>query len=276
VSADRRLTPATDRVAHVSLKGRVAASAWTEGRPARLEVPLAWLHAAPGGARDRQLLMGAALLEIDRQDGWVFVQTGCGYCGWLEAAALAPPLAPTHWLAVPASHLYPAPKVQAPAGAALSLGAQLTVVGQAGAFAELASGAFVPRAHLRALDDRPADPVSVAESLLGTPYLWAGNSHAGIDCSGLVQVAFHACGRACPADSDLQWQAFGPALAPGTPLRRGDLVFWRGHVALICDATRILHANGHTMSVAHEGREAALARIAAAGEGAFLGICRPA
>ena len=140
------------------------------------------------------------------------------------------------------------------------MGARVEVLGQIDKWAETPVG-YVPRSHLRALGDWLADPVSVAEKFLGTPYLWGGNSRAGIDCSGLVQAAFAACGIAVPGDSDLQ-QAVGAEVQG--PLQRGDLVFWKGHVALVVDGDRLIHANGFTMSVAYEGTAACIARIAAA------------
>ncbi|MEZ5910932.1 MAG: NlpC/P60 family protein [Paracoccaceae bacterium] len=229
---DRRITPANDRVAHVSLKGRVAGLRFVTGEWRRVTAPLADLLAAPGGARDRQLLMGARVCLLDLQGDHAFVQAEAdGYVGYVGAHALGPDRAPSHWVSAPATHLYPAPDIKTPEIARLSLGAELTVKAGDGVLAETTSGAWLPRGHLRALDDPATDPVGIAEMLLGTPYLWGGNSRDGIDCSGLVQVAHRLCGIACPADSDMQERGLGHALSAETPLRRGDLVFWKGHGA---------------------------------------------
>jgi cell wall-associated NlpC family hydrolase len=259
--ADPRLTPWNGRVAHVSLRGLVAAEVFTEGTPARIAAPLADLLTAPDGPRTRQLLLGAAFTVLEERGAMAFgVAVRDGYVGWIAAGALAPWVAPSHAVAAAATHLYPAPDLKTPETARLSLGALLTVTGRAGAFAETDRG-FAPACHLRPLAEPEPDPVAVAERLLGTPYLWGGNSRDGIDCSGLVQIALHACGRDCPGDSDLQAAALGRPLPEGAPLARGDLVFWPGHVGWMLDAGRLIHANAHHMAVAVEPLAAARARI---------------
>lgn len=263
---DRRVTPFSGRVALEALRGRVAAEAFVAGKAGAVAVPLADLCAAPGGARDRQVCLGEPLVVVERRGGHAFVQMGKdGYCGWLAEGEVGPEVMVTHWVAVRGTHLYPEPRVQARERAALPFGARLAVTGACAKWAEVAGG-FVPAMHLRRIGDHFHDPVAVAELFLGAPYLWGGNSAAGIDCSGLVQGAFLACGRACPGDSDMQ-AAMGTEVAPGAALRRGDLVFWKGHVALMVDEARIIHANGQSMDVRIEGLEAAMARISAQGGG---------
>lgn len=261
---DPRLTPANDRAALNILRGLVAAPHYTAGEAARVTAPLADLRRAPQGPRDRQVLLGDALTVIDRHAGWCFVQAAKdGYCGYLPEAAVGAARAPTHWIAAPASHLYPDPKVQAREIAALPFGARLTVTGTFGSFAETPEG-YVPLAHLRPANEPLTDPVAVATLFLGTPYLWGGNSRAGIDCSGLVQAALLGCGIACPGDSDLQ-ESLGQDVPDDTDLQAGDLIFWNGHVALVADETRILHATAHFMATVFEDRTTAIERIATAG-----------
>ena len=130
------------------------------------------------------------------------------------------------------------------------------------------SGGYVPAVHLKPIDDNEADFVAVAERFLGTPYLWGGKTALGLDCSGLVQVALTACGMSCPRDSDMQEAALGAAVAVAgrrSGLERGDLVFWKGHVAIVRDRANLLHANAFHMAVAIEPIADAVARIRAAG-----------
>lgn len=274
--SDPRLTPANGRVAHLSLKGQVKAARFVTGDWARLAQPLADLLRRPDGPRDRQVILGERVLVLDRLDRHAFVQAEKdGYCGYVALAALGPDHAVSHWVAAPASHLYATPSIKLRELASLTMGAQLQVVGEEGRFAETAEGLFLPRCHLLPLAERLADPAGVAEGFLGTPYLWGGNSRAGIDCSGLVQAALLACGQPCPGDSDLQWAAFGQPLPEGVAFRRGDLLFWKGHVAMALDGEQMIHANGHRMAVTREGILEAKARIRAQEGDVWLGAKRP-
>jgi cell wall-associated NlpC family hydrolase len=270
---DRRTTPFSGRIAHVSLKGRIDAPL-TTGEAASVGAALADLLARPNGPRDRQVIHGEALTVIDRQDGHAHVMAAKdGYCGWLPEAAIAPAFTPTHRICTPATHLYEGPKAQSPMILPLFLGAQVTVTGQEGKWAATPQG-YIPAMHLAPVDSRAPDPVAVAEMFLHTPYYWGGNSAAGIDCSGLAQAALLAAGIPCPGDSDLQ-QAVGREIPEADPLQRGDLIFWKGHVALMVSPDRIIHANGGTMSVAYEGLQDALIRIETQGEGGLVARRRP-
>ncbi len=270
---DRRLTPCNGRVAHISLQGSIFARRYTVGAPARIASPLADLLAAPDGARDRQLVMGDNVCILEILDGFAFVRSlKDGYCGYLAEAVLAPARPQTHWVSAPSTWLLTEPDVRSAAVATVTLGAHLSLTAaRHGKYSETIDGHFLPAFHVRELGDRATDPAAIAETLLGTPYFWGGNSRAGIDCSGLVQAAFLACGNDCPADSDLQRADLGQPVPPGEPVRRNDLLFWEGHVALALDPLTLIHASGHHMSVIREDIAAATARIAAQDGGPVIG-----
>ncbi|MGB0440911.1 MAG: C40 family peptidase, partial [Paracoccaceae bacterium] len=206
-----------------------------------------------------------------------FVQDiAMGYVGYMARAALGPwGGAVTHRVRVRRTLVYGAPDMKTPPLMALPFGAQITMAEPSAPFSRTAQGTYVVSDHLSPLDIHETDPVAVAHGFLDAPYLWGGNSPDGVDCSGLVQAGLSACGLPCPGDSDQQQAALGPRLPPQTPKQRGDLLFWRGHVAWVVDAQTLLHANAHHMAVAHEPIETAILRIAAQGDGPMTAHIRP-
>ncbi|SIO32300.1 NlpC/P60 family protein [Vannielia litorea] len=261
---DRRLTPANSRVAAAALKGLVEAEAYVEGEAACVTAPVTDICRDPAGDRERQLLMGARVVIYERIGNAAFVQSAAdGYVGYVAQDDLGPVVAPTHRVAARQSHLYPEPSIKTRERASLSFGAQVVVTGQEGELWQTPLG-FIPRQHLVEIGTR-TDRREVAQLFLGTPYLWGGNSGAGIDCSGLVQAALWAEGHDCPGDSDMQEEAVGADLPLDAPVEPGDLFFWKGHVAMALDADRLIHATGHYMSTVIEPLAEALRRIEASG-----------
>lgn len=269
---DKRLHAYRADLADARLEGRVEAERFVAGRPMRVTRPVLDILASPSrdAGLNTQLLQGASVSIFDERDGLAWVQAReDGYVGYVEADGLDEPgVAPTHVVAAPRTFLYREPDMKKGRVETLSMGSAVTVVGEAETrgtrYALLSSGEAAVAAHLRPLSDRAGDWVAVAETLEHTPYLWGGTSAFGIDCSGLVQIAMRMAGRAAPRDSDMQAAGLGTVFEPGSDLsrlERGDLVFWKGHVAIVTGPDSILHANGHTMTVARESLSGAVARI---------------
>lgn len=210
-----------------------------------------------------QLLPGERFDVLDISGGWAW-----GYCaadhyvGYVPETALnAIDAGCTHIVIATSALLFAGPDIKAQVVGAYPVGSRVAGTVD-GAFLVLSSGACLHLRHLVPVDDIAPDPVSVACALNGMPYLWGGRGGGGIDCSGLVQFAFGRAGIAVPRDSDQQRAALGHALPDDEALRRGDIVFFPGHVGLMVDSENLVHANAFAMAVTIDPLSDVVARIA--------------
>jgi cell wall-associated NlpC family hydrolase len=254
-----------------TLRGVVKASRYLKGEPRQVSVPSLPLRREPrfDATLDTEALFGEAVTLYDESEGWAWVQLARDdYVGYMPSEGLTPRLAaPTHRIAALRTYVYPEPDGKTPPLSLLSRNALVTALTTDGKFLALAGGGHVFAGHAVGVGEVAPDFVAVAETFLGTPYLWGGRTSIGLDCSGLVQLALEAAGHAAPRDADMQAAELGRAidLRQGAKLRRGDLVFWEGHVGIMTSAKDFLHANAFHMAVEVEPLAAARRRIKAAG-----------
>ncbi|WP_346900297.1 NlpC/P60 family protein [uncultured Roseibium sp.] len=269
---DRRIHPVRPDLAARAYEGRVQADRFVDGTVKQVTADSLSMRAEPRRDKpiDTELLFGETVTVFEEtMEGWAWGQLETdGYVGWFSSDGLGALEAATHRVRALRTYRYPGPDLKFPPLGLISMGSKVTVMGSATTrgldYALLSDGSAVVARHLAGLDQIVEDWVAVAEEFLGTPYLWGGRTSLGLDCSALVQLAAQAGGYDVPRDSDMQAAGAGEAIdAPNlNALKRGDLVFWKGHVGIVQGPNRLLHANGHTMTVASESLDDAVARIA--------------
>ncbi|HYE48164.1 MAG TPA: NlpC/P60 family protein [Azospirillaceae bacterium] len=269
---DPRVNPYRPDLAASSLKGQVEAARFVDGVPCQVRAGFASLAESPSpeSRQSSQLLFGETFTALEEKDGWVWGQNGTdGYVGYLRIEALDMEVQPaTHRVAALRSFLFPEPDLKTPPLDVLSLSSPVQVVAEDKGYAELAGGGWIYARHLAPLDAAPLDPVETALRFLGVPYLWGGRTSLGLDCSALVQLSLAMAGLDCPRDSDQQRAAVGTLVSEtgeGHAYRRGDIVFFPGHVGIMADATDLVHANAFHMMATREPLADVVARAGAKG-----------
>ena len=268
---DPRRHPFRSDLAGESLRGLVDAKRFTEGNRRQVSASSLPLRRAPRADAnlDTEVLYGETLVVFDEADGWAWVQLDHdGYVGYVPADELRDLGAPaTHRVTVLRTYVFPEPDAKVPPVRMLSLNARVTVADKGERYARLDNGDFIYTSHLADIGERDSDYVTIAERFLGAPYHGGGRTSVGLDCSGLVQLAAAAAGHRLPRDADMQEAEAGEPLdiMAGESLRRGDLVFWEGHVGIMTSAEDFLHANAYHMAVEIEPFAQARRRIQEAG-----------
>lgn len=277
---DPRITPARGDVAAVHLRGQVEAKRYVAGERHVVIRGRAALRtaASPDSGLETELLFGQTFTVYDRDQRYAWGQAGGDDCvGYVELDALsARDIGANARVAALATPLLPAPDPKRAAIDILPMNARVRVIERASGFARIEPSGFVFEPHLAPSSNFGRDWVAVAEEFLRVPYIWGGKTVAGVDCSGLVQVTLESAGRQLPRDTDLQEKAIKQRVeaAPDlSNLRRGDLVFWDGHVGIMLDDARLLHATSAFMQVAIEPLHDAVRRIEPVG-GAITSVRR--
>jgi len=262
MSLDKRIYPYRADLAAAALQGKVDAVRFVEGEAASIRIGRASLRNAPSpdAAQDTELLHGEAVSVYERKGGWAWVQAqNDSYVGYLREECLGAPFEPQLQVTALMTPVFPKPDFKTPVRDMLPMTAEIPLLDRVGDFLKIGADAFVHQHHVGLLAEAQPDWVAVAEAFFGVPYVWGGKTFAGLDCSGLVQTALAAAGMRSPRDTDMMERQFGdsPDLTPF----RGDLVFWKGHVGIMLDEQRLLHANAFHMMVAIEDLADAMPRI---------------
>jgi hypothetical protein len=259
ITIDKNTNPYRDDIAAEKLRGLVGATKFIAPVTKQIVSGSASMKSAPSdnASQVSEALCGDIFEIYEEKDGYSWGQIVRNeYVGYIKSESLADKIInPNRKIRALRTYGFSIPKVQGMVIANLSMNAQVFATEKKeNGFVDCGRHGWIYEKHLATLDEYYSDPAEVAQMFLHAPYYWGGVQSNGLDCSGLVETSFAACGIKLPRDAYMQ-EKCGQELAIKddlSGLKRNDLIFWKGHVGIMLDEVNFIHANGWHMCVAIE------------------------
>ena len=203
---------------------------------------------------ETECLFGETVEILDKSMDWVYCKLNTdSYHGWVKKEGLGKTQKSTHRVIANRSFVYADKNPKSNCLLYLPLGAQLVINNIQSEWAKInlfnnkIQVGYVPSSHIVNLDHRVKDWVSIAELFVGTPYKWGGRDSFGLDCSALLQLSYQTYGEDIPRNTSQQVKLKKKLIHDIDDLKRGCVIFWRGHVAIMIDKFNCVHANAFHM-----------------------------
>ena len=217
---------------------------------------------------ETECLFGEKVEILDEFLDWVYCKLNTdNYHGWVKKEGLGKIKNPTHRIITNRTFIYAAKNPKSNSLLYLPLGAQLVIDNIQSEWAEISlynnetQVGYVPSRHVVSLDHRVKDWVAIAELSEGTPYKWGGRDSIGIDCSALLQLSYQTYGEDIPRNTSQQVNLKKKHIKDVDNLKRGCVVFWKGHVGIMIDKFNCIHANAFHMQTKIEPLNQIINRI---------------
>ena len=209
---------------------------------------------------ETECLFGETITILDNYLDWYYCKLLTdNYCGWVQKKYLGENIKSSHRVVSNRSYLFKNNDIKLGYIDYLPLGSQIYASDFDYFWAKVYLGsnakeefAYIPRKHIIKNEDKIDDWVSIAEKLLGTPYVWGGRNSIGLDCSALLQLSYQTYGENIPRNSIDQSLLSKEIIHNNEKLKRGFVIFWEGHVGIMADEIYCIHANAFHMEVSKE------------------------
>ena len=246
---DRRITAIRKDIASDYFKGLIKRKKFVEGVKHTVISNYSPLHSSKSSTISSQLLFGEQVYVFDQSNGWSWVQgMRDGYVGYTPSKNLKKQrIKSSHKVSSLRTFVYSSSNIKSDVITYLSLNSLVLISDRRNNFVKIKNLGWCFKNDFEKISKSNFNIVELSKKYLGTPYLWGGRDSMGIDCSGLVLNIMQMNCINFPRDTDLQESFVTKSIKYEKNLRAGDLVFWKGHVAMMVDKKNIIHANAFHM-----------------------------
>jgi hypothetical protein len=189
-----------------------------------------------------QMLYGESFSISQKKKNWLKIKIlEDGYNGYVNYKNYSEYLNPTHKVNKLRAKIYKLPNRNSNIFE-LSFGSKIKIIDKKNQFYKFEKG-WINKKDINVLSFKEKNPFKKIKIFKNVKYRWGGKSFKGIDCSGLVQICMHFNNIRCPRDAKDQVKFFKKNTALNK-LKKNDLIFWKGHVAVVISKKKLIHAYG--------------------------------
>ena len=188
-----------------------------------------------------QILYGERFKILSKRKGWIKIKSLYDrYIGFIKDKKYVKELKISHKVSNIEANIFKNPNTKTKRN--LYFGSKLSVLEKRNGFARFEKNQWVRSKDIEKITHKENDFVKIFKLFLKTKYVWGGKTNKGIDCSALLQIFFYYNNLFYPRDTKDQIKYSKKKISK--KFKKGDIIFWEGHVAICINSKKLIHAYG--------------------------------
>ena len=190
-----------------------------------------------------QLLYGDTFKKLKQEGSWIKIKNDSdNYKGYIKNKKFNLNHKNTHKVYILRANLYSKPNEKSKIKKKLSFGSKVKITQQRGKFLGF-DKFWIKKNSLKKINFKTNNYFKDINKFINVKYKWGGKHFTGIDCSGLIQLFLNFNNKFCPRDTKDQIKYFKKKIKLYN-IKKNDLIFWKGHVAIVLSKNKLIHAYG--------------------------------
>ena len=189
-----------------------------------------------------QILYGEKFKILSKNKNWIRIKVLFDkYIGYIENKNYTDSYKPTHKVSILKTSIFD--KLKKKTKYFLPFSSKVLIIQENKNFIEFEKNRWIKKKDIKKIDYIEKDYIKILKLFLKTRYIWGGKTYKGIDCSAILQLFFYYNNKFFPRDTGDQLKYLKSNIKR-KKFRKGDIIFWKGHVAICIDTKRLIHAYG--------------------------------